>query len=79
MVRHREIGAELHRMREVLVHLTTELGNAYPVNGRQYIDPCKALRAIDTMRSNLEKRMFQEHSGEATLDIYYPGNRGLER
>lgn len=75
--RHRELGAELHQMRETLNALVVELWYAYPVRSKQRIELHRALLHLDVLRSELEGAMFRECPSERSLDIYYP-NRELE-
>lgn len=73
MARHREIGAELRVMRDTLVTLAVEIGNAYPVTSRHYGVGERAWTAVDRLRSRLDSAMFVEHPDEASTKVYYGG------
>jgi hypothetical protein len=74
MERHRAMGDELKRMRDVLGHLPVELGPVYGVNSPEVWKALAAQRAVDDLRCVLDSRVFREHQ-EAALEIYY-GGRG---
>lgn len=70
--RHRRIGSELKTMRDALVKLAVEIGNAYPLTSRQTKAAEKAWIAIDELRTRLDDAAFREHPGVATPGVYYP-------
>lgn len=69
--RHHAIGLELARMRDRLTALTVEIMNAYPKGSRPYELAEHAVRPVDELRSELDRRFFAEHP-YATPDAYYP-------
>lgn len=75
--RHREIGAELAQIRDRLVTLACEIGNAYPVTSPQSRAAAKAWPAVDSLRSLLDNTVFMEYPAEASPAIYY-GQRNTE-
>jgi hypothetical protein len=70
--RHRRIGTELKTMRDSLVKLAVEIGNAYPVTSRQTKAAEKAWIAIDDLRARLDDAAFREHPEVASPGVYYP-------
>lgn len=78
--RHEELGAALYEMRNQLVKLYVEVGNAFP---RQDDDAKKVLHALtrarvelDVARCHLEDLYARQHPATWQMSTYYPG--GLE-
>ena len=72
--RHQAVGAELQELTGRLLQVVLELGAAYPFTGERgraikHLD--KARKTVDLARSCLDDRVFDEHPGEATPDVYY--------
>lgn len=72
MERHKEIGAELYKMRDALLPLTVEMSYAYSVNGKELLWLKRAVSSIDHLRCCLEDRMMEDYP-DASLHVYYPG------
>ena len=70
---HHRVGAQLHDIRNSLLHLVCEIGRSYPKNRIHVRHLDRALNSIDRVRSELENAFFREHPGEARIDAYYPG------
>ena len=72
---HQNIGEELFRIREYIVHLCCEVGNAYPITskkGKAYRELTKAYKSIDEARSELEEMLFKDFTNQADVHVYYP-------
>lgn len=72
--RHQEIAAELKDIRERLLTLAIEFGNAYPASGKgglTYKKLRKAQVTVDAARCWAEEEMFREHPESASTDIYF--------
>lgn len=78
---HRDLGQELKSIRDRLISLTVLIDGAYP----RYVSAfCgKAADSLDTLRSELDARVFWENQAgypedrkNELLRVYYPGNRG---
>ena len=71
--RHKQVGRELHRIREQLVHLSVEVCNAYPSASKACRRACKAQIAVDELRSALDDELYREQagSGQDLKGVYY--------
>jgi hypothetical protein len=72
--RHVELGKELAAMRDRLVSISAELGNAY--SPRIMNTAVKAQNGLDELRDKLDSIVFKENSGDSTKEnasVYYPG------
>lgn len=70
---HSALGEELAAMRDRLVKITVQLSHSYP----QVIADlaARAQADIDSLRSKLDDRVFQEFPGLGTkgnISVYYP-------
>ncbi|HUQ47933.1 MAG TPA: hypothetical protein VM053_06770 [Gemmatimonadaceae bacterium] len=71
---HVELGKELATMRDRLVSISAELGNAYPPTIMNAA--VKAQKGLDELRDKLDAIVFEENSGDSTKEnasVYYPG------
>ena len=71
---HTALGKELQTMRDQLVTISTQIGNAYGVKAGEAAEKC--YMAIDTLRSILDRHVFAEQADRDTKDktqVYYPG------
>jgi hypothetical protein len=72
---HRELGLRLTAIRDELLHLGTQLSNAYPRSGPEGVPGRRlheARRAVDQARCELDHAMFREHPREGETTVYYP-------
>ena len=71
--RHKQVGLELHRIREQLVHLSVEVRNAYPSASKACRRARKAQIAVDELRSALDDELYREHAdnGQDLKGVYY--------
>ncbi|MFI2081462.1 hypothetical protein ACH43Y_14080 [Streptomyces rubiginosohelvolus] len=78
---HVALGLRLAAIRDELVHLSVQLGNAYPRQGPEAVPEKKleiAYRALDQARSELENALFREHPNVAETNVYYPSQEDRE-
>lgn len=74
--RHQALGPELKAVRDQLLTLAVEIGNAYPKQSRQARAAEKAYQALDGLRCAMDDAVCHENQGDTALDlcrIYYPG------
>ncbi|MGW2845140.1 hypothetical protein [Streptomyces sp. NPDC001274] len=72
---HAALGLRLAAIRDELLHLGTQLSNAYPRTGLEakpahLLDT--ALRSVDEARCELDHAYFREHPRETDTTVYYP-------
>lgn len=78
---HVTLGLRLAAIRDELLHLAVQVGNAYPRQGPEALMEKKleiAYRALDQARSELENALFREHPGIAETNVYYPSQESRE-
>ena len=80
--RHAWIGRALGETRDYLTHLYVEVANArgskFKTQAARSIE--RALRQLDSARSDLEEEMFLSHPDRADITVYYGCQReGKER
>ena len=76
--RHQEIGEMLKIVREEILHLSVEFGNAYPVSGhwgRAGVHMDRALQEIDKVRHYAEENYAKEFPDRWTTETYYGGSK----
>jgi len=72
---HKEIGKELHQIRNRLTGLVLKVGDTYPHVSGLYKCASEAVNALDTLRSRLDSQLFEEHREIGTREltrVYYP-------
>ena len=76
---HKDIGMELYRIHERLVHLSVKIANAYPLRSGAFSSLDRARVHLGKARSELEEKMFKQHGAAGRIDFYYPGASGSLR
>jgi hypothetical protein len=72
---HRKLGLRLAVVRDELLHLGTQLTNAYSRSGPEAVPASKldeALAAVELARSELDNAYFREHPQQTDTTAYYP-------
>ena len=72
---HQQLGLRLAAIRDELLHLGTDLMNAYPRSGPEAVPAQKltaAREAVDQARCELDNAMFREHPRQGETTFYYP-------
>lgn len=72
---HQQLGLRLAAIRDELLHLGTQLTNAYPRSGLEAV-PARRLDearvAVDQARCELDHALFREHRAWTDTTVYYP-------
>ncbi|MFF2731813.1 hypothetical protein ACFVS9_28380 [Streptomyces sp. NPDC058008] len=72
---HQQLGLRLAAIRDELLHLGTDLMNAYPKYGPEAVPARRltaAYEAVDQARCELDNLMFREHPRQGETTFYYP-------
>ena len=73
--KHRNTGQKLKELREILLHLSTDIANSYPYASKTCQSAKKAVEAVDKLRCELDSQLFRDCPSEASRDgwkgIYY--------
>jgi hypothetical protein len=70
--RHRAIGPELARIRDLLADISAEIMRAWPCRSVANDRASAVVGPIDRLRDELAARFRVEHEGDYTPDAYYP-------
>jgi hypothetical protein len=73
LTEHEQLGEELHRIRDRLVHLQVELANRYGKSRRPGGLAGRALAAVDALRSELDDQLARDDPAGFRTTVYYPG------
>src|ERR687886_1965165 len=71
---HQELGFAVKLTRDFILALTVDLRNAYPMSHRAVKSASRALKALDTLKSELDELVCSENpraSNEEVLGAYY--------
>jgi len=71
---HREIGTELKRIREYLMHVSILAAKSYGVASKAHRRLDRAYISTDKARSTMDSQCFNDYPADATPQIYYPPN-----
>ncbi|WP_392838730.1 hypothetical protein [Streptomyces sp. LN500] len=72
---HTDLGLRLAAIRDELLHMHTQLANAYPRTGLEGVPGRKlnqAREAVDEARCELDHALFREHPRQGETTVYYP-------
>lgn len=75
---HREIGAELKRIREYLITLSCKIPNTYGKTSRVGKKARWVYEGIDHLRNVMENQMFVDCPKDSDTKIYYGENASVE-
>lgn len=73
---HIALGAALARMQDALNAAITEVGTAYPANGREVKALEKVARDLEAARSVMDEAACRTLSTREASDAYYPTDAG---
>ena len=73
LTKHTELGQRLYRLRAESMAIARELGEVYPVSSKPSRLAEKLWAPVDTLRCEMDNRVFREHPAEAESQIYYCG------
>lgn len=78
LAEHEQLGAELHRMRERLVHLEVELARRYGSSRPLGRRATRARVLLDNLRSSLDDQLARDHPADFRPSVYYPAAPAAE-